>query len=76
MTDGMTEKDRKGQLLDFGLSTKVCILVNPYTVQLKCYGEVNLLTKPSDSMLPRKVSRVNYIGACTENRHRWSRRVS
>ena len=35
----MTEKARKGQLLDFGLSTKVCIMVNPYTVQLKCDGE-------------------------------------
>ena len=72
----MTEKDRKGQLLDFGLNTKACILGNPYTVRLKCDGEVNLLTKSSDSMLPRKVSRVNYIGACTKNRHRWSRRVS
>ena len=72
----MTEKDKKSQLLDFGLSTKACILANPYTVRLKCDGEVNLLTKSSDSMLPRKVSRVNYIGACTENRHRWSRRVS
>ena len=72
----MTEKDRKSQLLDFGLSTKVCILVNPYTLRLKCDGEVNLLTKSSDSMLPRKVSRVNYIGTCTENRHRWARRVS
>ena len=35
----MTEKARKGQLLDFGLSTKVCLMVNPYTVQLKCDGE-------------------------------------
>ena len=35
----MTEKARKGQLLDFGLSIKVCIMVNPYTVQLKCDGE-------------------------------------
>ena len=26
ITDGMTEKARKGQLLDFGLSTKVCIV--------------------------------------------------
>ena len=33
MTDGMTEKARKGQLLDSGLSTKACIKVNPYTIQ-------------------------------------------
>ena len=72
----MTEKARKSQLLDFGLNTKVCILANPYTIQLKCDDEVSLLTKFSDAMLPRKVSMVNYIGACTENRHRWSRRVS
>ena len=72
----MTEKDRKSQLLDFGLSTKVDMQENPYIVQLKCDDEVNLLTKSSDSMLPRKVSRVNYIGTCTKNRHRWSRRVS
>ena len=37
----MTEKDRKGQLLDSGLSTKASIMENPYTIQLKCYGEVN-----------------------------------
>ena len=36
----MTEKAREGQLLDFGLSTKVCILENPYTNKLKCDGEV------------------------------------
>ncbi len=72
----MTEKDRKSQLLDFGLNTKDCTLANPCTVSLKYDGEVSLLTKSSDSMLPRKVSRVNYIGTCTENRHRWSRRVS
>ena len=41
MTDGMTEKDRKSQLLDFGLSTKACIMENPYTIQLKCDGEVD-----------------------------------
>ena len=35
----MTEKARKGQLLDFGLSTKVCMLENPYTDKLKCDGE-------------------------------------
>ena len=42
MTDGMTEKDRKSQLLDFGLSTKVSIKANPYTIQLKCDGEEDL----------------------------------
>ena len=62
--------------MDSGLSTKTCILENPYTVQLKCDGEGSLLPKSSDAKLPRKASRVNYIGACTENRHRWSRRVS
>ena len=30
MTDGMTEKARKGQLLDSGLSTKARMLENPY----------------------------------------------
>ena len=35
----MTEKARKGQLLDFGLNTKACIKVNPYTIELKCDGE-------------------------------------
>ena len=39
MTDGVTKKVSKSQLLDSGLSTKVCILANPYTVQLKCDGE-------------------------------------
>jgi hypothetical protein len=39
MTDGMTKEARTSQLLDSGLSTKACILVNPYTVQLKCDGE-------------------------------------
>ena len=72
----MTEKARKSQLLDFGLSAKVSILENPYTIQLKYDDEGSLLLKSSDAMLPRKVSMVNYIGACTENRHRWARRVS
>jgi hypothetical protein len=36
----MTEKARKGLLMDSGLSTKTCILENPYTDKLKCYGEV------------------------------------
>ena len=35
----MTEKARKSQLLDFGLSTKACMLENPYTNKLKCDGE-------------------------------------
>ena len=72
----MTEKARKSQLLDSGLSTKSSIKPNPYTIQMKCYGEDSLELKSSDAMLPRKVSRVNYIGACTKNRHRWARRVS
>ena len=29
MTDGMTEKAREGQLLDFGLNTKARMLENP-----------------------------------------------
>ena len=44
MTDGMTEKARRSQLLDSGLSTKESILVNPYTILLKCDGEVSLRT--------------------------------
>ena len=72
----MTEKARKSQLLDSGLSTKSSIKANPYTVQLKCDDEDSSLLKFSDAKLPRKVSMVNYIGACTENRHRWARRVS
>ena len=72
----MTEKARKGQLLDSGLSTKSSIKANPYTIQMKRYGEDSLELKSSDAMLPRKVSRANYIGACTENQHRWARRVS
>ena len=35
----MTEKARRGQLLDSGLSTKSSIKVNPYTAKLKCDGE-------------------------------------
>ena len=72
----MTEKARKSQLLDFGLNTETGIKANPYTVQLKCDDEDSLLLKFSNAKLPRKVSMVNYIGACTENRHRWARRVS
>ena len=37
----MTEKAKKSRLLDFGLNTKVCILENPYTIKLKCDGEVS-----------------------------------
>ena len=72
----MTEKARKSQLLDSGLSTKSSIKANPYTIQMKCYGEDSLELKSSDAMLPRKASRVNRIGTRTQNRHRWSRRVS
>ena len=39
MTDGVTEKAKKSQLLDFGLSTKVYNQANPIIVKLKCYGE-------------------------------------
>ena len=39
MTDGVTKEANKSQLLDSGLSTKVCILANPYTIKLKCDGE-------------------------------------
>ena len=72
----MTKKDRKGQLLDSGLNIKASIKENPYTIQLKYDGEEGLPSKLSDSKLPRKVSMVNYIDACTENQHRWARRVS
>ena len=72
----MTKEARESQLMDSGLSTKSSIKANPYTIQMKCYGENSLELKSSDAMLPRKVSRVNYIGACTENQHRWARRVS
>ena len=57
--------------MDSGLSTKSSIKANPYTIQIKCDGEDSSEPKSSDAMLPRKVSRVNYIGTCTENRHRW-----
>ena len=39
MTDGVTEKANKSQLLDSGLSIKVYDLGNPVIVKLKCYGE-------------------------------------
>ena len=41
MTDGVTEKARKSQLLDSGLSTKVYNLGNPVVGKLKCDGEIN-----------------------------------
>ena len=41
MSDGATEKARKSQLLDSGLSAKACILANPYYCKLKCDGEGN-----------------------------------
>ena len=37
---------------------------------------VAILLKFIDAKLPRKAARVNYIGARTQNRHRWARRVS
>ena len=40
MTDGVTEKVRKSQLMDSGLSTKVYNLGNPVVGKLKCDGEV------------------------------------
>ena len=40
MTDGVTEKAKKSQLMDSGLSIKVYNQANPIIVQLKCYGEV------------------------------------
>ena len=40
MTDGVTEKVKKSQLLDSGLSIKVYNLGNPVIVKLKCDGEV------------------------------------
>ena len=39
MTDGVTEKASKSQLLDSGLSTKVYKLGNPFVGKLKCDGE-------------------------------------
>ena len=78
MTDGVTEKASDSQLSDSGLSVKACILANPYYFQLKRDGETISSDRVNcrDAMLPRKASRVNRIGACTVNRHRWARRVS
>ena len=72
----MTKEANKSQLLDFGLNTKTCTLANPYIIKTEVWAKVvAILLKFLDAKLPRKASRVNYIGACTENRHRWSRRV-
>ena len=38
MTDGVTEKASKSQLLDSGLSTKAYKQGNPFIVRLKCDG--------------------------------------
>ena len=40
MTDGVTEKARKSQLLDSGLSTKAYKLGNLFIIKLKCDGEI------------------------------------
>ena len=76
MTEGVTEKAKGSQLMDSGLSTKVYKLGNPFVGKLKCDGEVMKVTKFFDAKLPRKASRANHIGTRTQNRHRWSRRVS
>ena len=39
MTDGVTEKARKSQLMDSGLNTKVYNQENPIVGKLKCDGE-------------------------------------
>ena len=58
MTDGMTEKARRSQLLDSGLSIKAYKLGNPFIVKLKCYGvAVAIQLKSFDATLPRKVSK-------------------
>ena len=77
MTDGVTKKAIRSQLLDSGLSTKVYILANPYIIKTEVWAKViAILLKSLDAKLPRKASRVNHIGARTQNRHRWARRVS
>ncbi len=40
MTDGVTEKVSKSQLLDSGLSTKLYNQANPIVGKVKCDGEV------------------------------------
>ena len=46
----MTEKAKGSQLLDSGLSTKVCKLANPFTIRLKCDGDVRM---DVSSLMPR-----------------------
>jgi hypothetical protein len=58
MTDGVTEKAKKSQLMDSGLSTKVYNLGNLVIDKLKCYGEGCLQLKFSDATLPRKTSKI------------------
>ena len=73
----MTKKAKRSQLLDSGLSTKVYKLGNPFIIKTEVlWRDIEICWKFFDAKLPRKVSRVNYIGARTENRHRWARRVS
>ena len=62
--------------MDFGLSAKVYAQLNACIDKLKRDGEAKATACANlgDAKLPRKASRANYIGACTENRHRWSRR--
>ena len=72
----MTEKDNKSRLLDSGLNTKAYKLGNPFIDRLKYDVEDSSELKFSDAKLPRKASRANCIDTRTENRHRWSRRVS
>ena len=77
MTDGMTKKARMCQLLDSGLSRKTDKYANQLIVNVELlWRDTEGYWKTSNAKLPRKVSRVNHIGTRTENRHRWSRRVS
>ena len=57
MTDGVTEKASRSQLMDSGLSTKVCMLENPYTKQLKCDGEGS---SDRTEVLTRQASKKNF----------------
>ena len=62
--------------MDSGVNTKVFKQGNPFNVMLKYDVEGPSGLKFSDAKLPRKASRANHIGTRTQNRHRWSRRVS
>ena len=54
----MTEKAKRSQLMDSGLSTKAYKLGNPFIVRLKCYGGVVVIRRKFvDATLPRKVSK-------------------